>query len=267
MNRFSLKTSVCFIIFNRPDTTQKVFNVIREAKPPKLLVIADGARLDKEGESELCQQTRAIINQVDWDCEVLTNYSDVNLGCRQRISSSLNWVFEQVEEAIILEDDCLPHPTFFRFCQELLGKYRNEPKIMTVSGQNLQLGQKRRNYSYYFSRYNHCWGWATWRRAWQLNDNEMKLWPKFKDENWLYDVLQDEHVTRHWTSVFQSMYDGYDTWDYPWLFNCLIHQGLTILPNINLVSNIGFGESATRTKNSGSILANMPVEEMEFPLT
>ena len=126
MTRWSLNTPVAFLIFNRPDTTQLVFNEIAKARPPKLLVVADGARTNKSGEAELCARTREIINQVDWECEVLTNYSDSNLGCRARVSSGLDWIFKQVPEAIILEDDCLPDPSFFRFCEEMLARYRNE---------------------------------------------------------------------------------------------------------------------------------------------
>ena len=266
MSKWQLKTPVCFIIFNRPDVTQRVFEKIREAKPPKLLVIADGPRTNKIGEQEKCIAARAIINQVDWKCEVLTNYSDVNLGCRKRIYTGLDWVFSQVEEAIILEDDCLPDPSFFRFCEELLEEYRHNSRIMLVSGQNLQFGKKRRNYSYYFSRYNHCWGWATWKRAWQYYDDTMELWPLVKNENWLFDILQDEQAFRYWSATFQGMYEGFDTWDYPWLFACYINQGLSILPNINLVSNIGFGQEGTHATDTNSILANIPVEEMQFPL-
>ena len=156
-NEWQLTTPVVFIIFNRPDTTAKVFEAIRQAKPPKLLVIADGARIDKPGEAEKCAAARAIINQVDWQCEVLTNYSNVNLGCRKRVSSGLDWVFEQVEEAIVLEDDCLPHPSFFQYCQELLEKYRDDERIMMISGDNFQFGNETTEYSYYFSRYGHCW--------------------------------------------------------------------------------------------------------------
>ncbi|MEW6491011.1 MAG: glycosyltransferase family 2 protein, partial [Cyanobacteriota bacterium] len=162
-----MKTPVVFIIFNRPDTTQKVFEAIRQAHPPLLFVIADGPRPNKPGEDQKCAATRAIIDQVDWDCEVLTNYSEINLGCERRVSSGLNWVFDTVEEAIILEDDCLPHPTFFSFCEELLDYYRNDQRVMVITGQNVQFGRKRTDYTYYFSRYNHCWGWASWRRAWR----------------------------------------------------------------------------------------------------
>ena len=137
-NNWQLKTSVAFIVFKRPDTTEKVFEVIRKAKPPKLLVIADGPRAYRPGEAENCAATRAIIERVDWECEVLKNYSDINLGCKQRVSSRLNWLFDLVEEAIILEDDCLPHLSFFRFCQELLTYYRDEQQITSISGQNVQ---------------------------------------------------------------------------------------------------------------------------------
>lgn len=265
MSEWQLSTPVAFIIFNRPDTTQKVFNAIRQAKPPKLLVIADGARIDKEGEAELCQQTRAIINQVDWDCEVLTNYSDVNLGYRKRVSSGLDWVFEQVEEAIILEDDCLPHPTFFRYCQELLEKYRDDERIMMISGDNFQFGRKRTEYSYYFSHYGHIWGWASWRRAWIKNDDSMKLWQELRDNNWLKDVLGNDQAVAYWSRIFQSVYDGFNTWDYIWVFTMWVNNGLCILPEVNLISNIGFG-SGTHTTSQNSPLADIAVESLSFPL-
>ncbi|WP_235006738.1 methyltransferase domain-containing protein [Calothrix rhizosoleniae] len=264
-DNWQLTTPVAFLIFNRPDTTARVFEVIRQAKPPKLLVVADGARVDKPGEAEKCAATRAIINQVDWECEILTNYSEVNLGCRKRVSSGLDWVFEQVEEAIILEDDCLPHPTFFRYCQELLDKYRDDERIMMISGDNFQFGQKRTEYSYYFSRYGHCWGWASWRRAWTNYDDYMQKWPELRDNGWLNSVLQNEQTIAYWSKIFQGVYDGFNTWDYIWLFTLWANNGLTILPHENLVSNIGFG-SGTHTIMSNSQFANMPVEVMNFPL-
>src|SRR5512139_3287315 len=176
MSDWQLKTPVAFIIFNRPDTAERVFAEIAKARPPKLLVVADGPRANRSGEAEKCAATRAIIDRVDWDCEVLTNFSDTNLGCKNRVSSGIDWVFEQVPEAIILEDDCLPHPTFFRFCEELLERYRDDERIGMISGDNFQLGQKRTDASYYFSRYNHIWGWASWRRAWRHYDREASAW-------------------------------------------------------------------------------------------
>jgi cephalosporin hydroxylase len=265
IDKFQLKTPVCLIIFNRPDTTEKVFEAIRQAKPPRLLVIADGPRADQPGEAEKCAAVRAIINQVDWDCEVLTNYSDINLGCRKRVSSGLNWVFSLVEEAIILEDDCLPHLTFFRFCEELLERYRYDQRIMAIAGNNFQIGRESTDYSYYFSFYNHIWGWASWRRAWHLYDLEMKQWPEVRESNLLCDILQDTQAVAHWSKTFQSGYEGFDTWDFAWTFACWSHNGLSILPNVTLVSNIGFGPDATHTKG-GSQFANLPTKAMNFPL-
>lgn len=262
----SMTTPVAFLIFNRPDTTLKVFKEIAKARPPKLLVIADGPRSSRLDEADKCAATRAIINQVDWDCEVLTNYSDINLGCKKRVSSGLGWVFDTVERAIILEDDCLPHPTFFSFCEELLHYYKDDERVMHISGDNFQFGHKRTNHSYYFSRYNHVWGWASWRRAWQYYDVELKLWETINEEDWLTDILGNQKIAHSWEQIFQAVYDGkIDTWDYQWLFACWLQSGLSILPNHNLISNIGFGTGATHT-TAVSEFANMPIEAMEFPL-
>ena len=263
--KYELTTPVVFLIFNRPDTTARVFEAIRQAKPSKLLVVADGARADKPGEAEKCAAARAIIDRVDWECEVLTNYSDANLGCRKRVTSGLNWVFEQVEEAIILEDDCLPHPSFFLYCQELLEKYRDDERIMMISGDNFQFGHKRTEYSYYFSRYGHCWGWASWRRAWTKYNDSMQTWSELRDNGWLNDVLPNEQAVAYWSRIFQSVYDGFNTWDYVWQYTLWINSGLTILPNVNLVSNIGFG-SGTHTNINNHKLANLKVEALIYPL-
>jgi len=259
-------TPIVFLIYKRPETTTRVFAEITRAKPPKLLVVADGPRPGVPGEAEKCAQTRAIIESVDWDCEVLMNYADTNMGLKNRVSNGLKWAFQHVEEAIILEDDCLPHPTFFRFCEELLERYRDDERIMAISGDNFQFGRQRTQYSYYFSRYPHCWGWATWRRAWRYYDGEMKLWPAIRDGGWLGDILENRHEVAYWTEVFDRTHRGaIDSWAYRWTFTCWIQSGLTILPNVNLVSNIGFDRDATHTKGT-SRLASMPVQAMRFPL-
>ena len=267
MSNYQIQTPVAFIIFKRPQETQKVFAEIRKVKPPKLLVVADGPRADRPGEDQECAQVRAIIDRVDWDCEVLKNYADVNLGCRRRVSSGINWVFDTVEEAIIIEDDCLPHPTFFRFAEELLDRYRDDRRIMSISGQNVQFGRKRTDYSYYFSRYNHCWSWASWRRAWQHYDLDMKLWPEIRDGNFLADVLGDPQAVKVWTNIFQLCYEvKIDTWDFQWVFASFIQNGMNILANVNLASNIGYGTGGTHTGDSSSPYNNMLAETLTFPL-
>jgi hypothetical protein len=265
-----MNTPVVFLIFNRPETTRKVFAEIAKAKPSKLLVVADGSRPNCFGEAEKCAETRSIIERVDWDCEVLTNYSEVNLGCKSRIASGLDWVFSIVEEAIILEDDCLPNETFFRFCEELLKRYRDDERIMSISGTNQRFDKLRTQDSYYFSRYNHIWGWATWRRAWQYYDSQMRLWPRIKEEGWLKDIFKEPRLVKFWEKNFESAYaETWNTWDWQWLFACWVQSGLSILPRVNLISNIGFGENATTTMDINSKLAQaakLPVRPMDFPL-
>lgn len=267
MAEFQLTTPVAFIIFNRPDATERVFAEIARAKPPKLLVVADGARLDRPGELEKVAATRAILDRIDWDCEVLTNFSEVNLGCRRRVSSGIDWVFEQVEEAIILEDDCLPHPTFFKFCEELLDRYRHDQRISQINGINFQFGHRVNDDSYYFSNNCHIWGWASWRDRWQdTYDVELKSWPRIRNEGRVADWFCSSTEQKHWTNIFEKIYQGkVDTWDYQWFFACRFNGRLSVLPNVNLISNIGFGPGATHTTESG-VLSNMPIEEIHFPL-
>ncbi len=264
-----MKTPIAFIIFNRPNTTERVFAEIAKAKPQKLFVIADGPRSDRPGETEKCAATRAVIERVDWPCEVIKNYSETNLGCGRRPATGISWVFEQVEKAIILEDDCLPHPTFFRFCEELLEKYRDDERVMMIGGTNSLFSQRQPPYSYHFSRIGTSWGWATWRRAWQHFDFEIKLWPALRNTPWLQDILEDPKAVAHCQDLYDKTYAGSDQvdyWDHQWSFTCWAQNGLVILPNINLVSNLGFGLDATHTLSPKSNLANIAAAEMKFPL-
>jgi len=266
MSDWQLKTPVAFIIFNRPDTAEQVFAEIAKARPPKLLVVADGPRSRRPGEADKCAETRAIIDRVDWDCEILTNYSDVNLGCKNRVASGLDWVFEQVPEAILLEDDCLPHPTFFRFCEELLERYRNDERIGMIAGSNFQFGRKRGDASYYFSRYNHIWGWASWRRAWLHYDRDARGWPAFQNEGFLDAIVRDRSERRYWRHAFQAVYEGrIDTWDYQWVLSSWRQGMISVMPNVNLISNIGFGPDATHTQGD-SIYSRIQTQAVEFPL-
>jgi hypothetical protein len=264
---YKLNTPVAFFIFKRPDATARVFETIRQVKPPKLLVVADGPRRDRALEAELCEQTRSIIEKVDWDCEVLTNYAPENLGCKTRVSSGLDWVFDTVEEAIILEDDCLPDLTFYPFAEELLARYRDDNRVFSITGQNVQFGRKRNDYSYYFSRYSHCWTWASWRRAWKYYDVEMKLWPEIRDSNFLADIFGDTQTVNAWKQTFEMCYDGrLNTWDFQWTFASFIQNGLTAVSQVNLVTNIGYGSGGTHTDDVDSPYNNMVTEAVEFPL-
>ena len=264
---YALKTPVGFFIFNRPEQTASVFAAIARARPAKLLIVADGPRSGYSAEAEACRATRAVVERVDWDCEVLKNYADDNLGCKRRVSSGLDWLFDQVDSAIILEDDCLPHPSFFPFCEELLERYQDDERIMSISGSNFQFGLRRTDDSYYYSRYAHIWGWASWRRAWGLYDVEMKLWPELRETEWLLAVLDNEEAVGHWRQIFDEVYFGRnDTWDYQWNFACWTQHALAVSPEVNLVSNIGWGSNSTHTGNTDSLLSNIPEQEITFPL-
>jgi hypothetical protein len=266
MSDEKLTTPVVLIIFNRTETTAQVFAAIREAKPTQLFVIADGPREDNPEDTERCAATRAIIEGVDWECDVHKDYSEVNIGCKTRVGSGLDWVFNQVEQAIILEDDCLPHPTFFRYCQELLDRYKNDERVMVVSGNNFQFGKNTTGYSYYFSRHPHSWGWATWKRTWNHFDQAMKLWPTIRDQGLLEYILNNKYSVDYWTKIFDMTHYGKNNaWDFALLFACWIQNGLAILPSCNLVSNIGFGTEATHTKKITKY-ANMKTYEVDFPL-
>lgn len=255
------------MVFNRPNLTKKLLNIITHVQPSKIFVIADGPRIDHPTDPKHCKATRDLISQAHWQGEVLINYADVNLGCQNRIFTGLNWVFEHVDRAIILEDDCIPDDTFFLFCQELLERYQADERIMAISGNNFQLGHSRNNDSYYFSRYPHCWGWATWKRAWQHCDVEMRHWPTVKEQNRLKDVLEDAGAIRYWKNKFQRTYDHkIDSWAFCWTLSCWLNSGLTILPNENLVSNIGFDDSGTHHQNSQSTFASLSTKAVDFPL-
>ena len=197
----------------------------------------------------------------------MTNYSDVNLGCKIRVSSGLDWVFSEVEEAIILEDDCLPHPSFFAFCEELLEKYRNDSRIMQICGSNVLKDQVNIDDSYYFSKYGPIWGWASWRRAWQYYDVDMKLWVEVKKTKLYYDFCNSKKEVDIRLKLFDNLVSGnIDTWDYQWGFAKMINSGLSIIPKTNLVSNIGFREDATHLTDSKSPLANLATYAIKFPL-
>jgi hypothetical protein len=270
-----MKTPVALLIFKRPDTTAQVFEAIRKAKPPKLFIIADGPRVARPDEAEQCMAARAVVENVDWDCEVIRNYSDINLGCGVRPATGISWVFEQVEEAIILEDDCVPNPTFFQFCDELLERYREDERVLHISGSNYQLGRTRGKYSYYFSRHPHCWGWASWRRAWQHYDFKMEKWRDVRRSNLLVNVHQSQRIAKYWSRIFDetiSMHEsakGNSSNVHIWTINGLLPvwlmNGFSIIPNVNLVSNIGFGESATHTLRK-SKHSQMSVSNINFPL-
>lgn len=258
-----LKTPILFLIFNRPDTTQLVFDEIKKQKPKYLYVAADGARTDKIDEERLCSETRAIIDQVDWDCEVKTLFRDKNLGCKVAVSSAINWFFDNVEEGIILEDDCLPAESFFRYCESMLEKYRNDNRIMHISGEN-PLEQGLCSKSYYFSQIPHIWGWATWKRAWNKYNVNFEAFDTFLKFNLIQNVFEQKEAQKYWNKVFNRVYNGeINTWDYQWTYALFVNNGLSINPNKNLISNIGFGHVNACHTSENAKCANRKTYELD----
>jgi len=261
-----MRSPILFLVFNRPDVTQQVFDAIRKAKPPKLYIAADAPRENKAGEAERCRTVLEIVSKVDWPCEVTKLFRENNLGCKKAVSSAIDWFFSQEPEGVILEDDCLPHPDFFPYCDELLERYRDDERVGMISGCNFQNGTKRSEDSYYFSRFCHIWGWASWARAWKNYDVNISQWPKLKKDAWLTALGFEGSEKRHWEKAFDRVYTGeIDTWDHQWTFASWLSQMLSITPAINLVSNIGFGAEATHTTGK-SIFSNMQKEAIQFPL-
>jgi FkbM family methyltransferase len=249
---YNFETPILFLIFNRPDLTKVSFEQIAQVKPKKLYIAADGPRIDVKNERETCQKTlNQVLQRVDWECEVFQKINPVNLGCGKAVSSAINWFFEQEEEGIILEDDCLPDPSFFDYCATMLERYRHDDQVFSISGNNL-VHNFHIAHDYLFSKYTHVWGWATWKRSWELYDFSLSLWNRketqFKIKQWL---SQEEF--NYWYGLFdQSMNFQIDTWDYQLLFSSFIHEKLNVHPKKNLVRNIGFGQNATHTKDANS---------------
>lgn len=246
-----LRTPVLFLIFNRPVHTQRVFEQIRAAKPGQLFIAADGPRPEVESDGENCKQARScVLENIDWNCEVKTLLRGSNLGCGVAPAEAITWFFENVEEGIILEDDCLPDPFFFDFCSMLLEYYRKDERIMHISGNNFQNGNVRGDASYYFSAYNHNWGWATWRRSWSKFEYSITDFDRDKLMTDLASYGFNRRERDFWISIFEKIHENRpkDIWDYQWAYSIWKNSGLSILPNVNLVVNIGFGPESTHTK-------------------
>lgn len=255
-----LNTAVLFIVFNRPNVTLQVFEAIRQARPPRLYVAADGSRADRPEEDDMVSKVRAIAIDVDWPCEVKTLFNDKNLGCKHACSNAVTWFFEQEEQGIILEDDCLPSQSFFWFCENLLTRYKKNYDIWHISGATVHKNTNLHE-SYHFSAYPGMWGWATWANRWCPFDVTLESFSEdpIKKIDSKYIISK-----QYWSNIFYKTKLGkIDTWDYQWIFKIWANQGICITPNLNMISNIGFGEDATHTKNAQSRLACMPKEDIK----
>jgi hypothetical protein len=262
-----LETPVALLVFNRPEHTRRVFAAIAAARPVRLLIIADGPRANRNGERQLCDDVRKVVAAVDWPCNVETNFSEENLGCCRRVISGLDWAFSLVEEAIIVEDDCLPDPTFFPYCAELLKRYRDCDQVGIIGGFNPMQQSFPFPYSYYFTRTVPIWGWATWRRTWQKYDEHLTTWPAVKQGKLLERAWGERGPSKLWTRIFDNTHAGVgaDTWDYQLVYSLWTRNLLNVIPCRNLIQNIGFGEEATHTRNADPGL-KLQRQKLDFPL-
>jgi hypothetical protein len=259
-----MKTPIVLIIYHRPKLTAKVINSLREVKPSKIFVVADGPK--NRFDEKLCQETRALIKLINWKCKIYKNYAHRNLGVRKRVVSGLDWVFSKVSRAIIIEDDLEIDKSFYKFCSEMLEKYKDEEKIISIAGNNFLFGKYNLTKSYLFSRYVYSTGWATWKRAWKLYDNTMTKWPSLRETSWLHDILGNRVMELYWKKIFDMTYaEKVDSWAYRWTYSSFLCNGLTITPKLDLVAHIGYGEQATHTKRRDRI-AGMKTAKMNFPL-
>jgi hypothetical protein len=244
-----MQTPVTFLVFNRPDLTAQVFARIRAARPPKLLIVCDGPRPNRPDDAVKVAAVRKVIDDgIDWPCQVFRNFAEQNLGCRNRIASGLTWAFEQVEESIILEDDCLPDPSFFTFAEAMLARFRDDPQVMHVSGNNLTAPHRRSPHAYWFSHHPWIWGWATWRRAWRQYDADMRTWDERRAA--LDASFASEHERAFWVAAYDDARRDLTkagTWDFPWVYTCRSLGGLCVFPRENLIENLGFGGDSTHT--------------------
>lgn len=258
---------VVLLIFNRPEFVRRVVDAIRSVRPRQVFVVADGPRGGVHSDKIACSHARAEVKHgINWPCEVRWELTEQNLGCGRRVASGLDWVFSQVEEAIVLEDDCVAAEKFFPFCAELLDRYRDDARVGAIGGANFQPRDVSNGVGFYFSRYPHVWGWATWRRAWRGYDHAMVDWPAAKREGWPRDYFGTAREAEFWTRVLDRVWEGeIDSWAYRWAFAVWRRDWLAALPATSLVTNIGFGDASTHTKRVPAGLGTN-AQEQPWPL-
>lgn len=243
-----MKTPILFLVFNRPEKTAQVFEAIRNAKPERLYIAADGARANKAGEVVLCDETRSFVTQIDWPCQVKVKFRDQNLGCGKAVSSAISWFFDNEEAGIILEDDCLPHSDFFRFCSVLLEKYKDDDRVATIGGCDFFPDSFERKAPYFASKYFQMWGWASWRRVWSTYDFSLDSIDKNAWDLILKSVHETDFEYRYWNHILGLMLNGgIDTWDFQMFFHAWKSKSIHLSPTKNLVTNIGYDNQATHT--------------------
>lgn len=263
-----IQTPVLVNVFNRPAETERLLKCLQTVKPAKVYFSADAPRENCPEDEKLCAQVKEIVDtHINWNALVEKNYAKKNLGLRKRMSSAISWSLELSDRVIILEDDCIPDPTFFKFCEELLEYHKENPRVGAITGNNFQSDDFSCDYSYYFSRYPHCWGWATWRRAWAFYDDEMSQWPDVACTVWLKKMFPNKFEALYWNQIFNDTFHcKINSWAYRWLFSFWMKEMLCATPKRNLVMNIGVGNFATNTKKAITSAHFKCTRFMDFPI-
>lgn len=262
-----LDTPILFLTYKRFETSKLVFESIKHAKPKKLYFVSNASKNNNLEEFEKILKVRSLINQIDWDCELITLFREEYLEVKQSITLSISWFFSLEEKGIILEDDCVPSLSFFPFCEELLNYYEYNNEVYSIGGccffEDLNLPDNE----YRFSNHAYIWGWATWRRAWLKYDLNMYEWPNFKNTNSFKSIFKNILVRFYWIRIFNLVYTGQvKTWDYQWLYSIWLNKGISIIPNRNLISNVGFGLDSNFTHDNNSLEAKMKISDVKFPI-
>lgn len=266
-----MNTPLLLITWRRPHTLRQVIDAIRPVAPTRLYVACDGPNPDRPGEAEKVEATRALIElAIDWPCAIERLYFGTNQGCRLGVSRAITWFFEQVEEGIILEDDCVPHPDFFIYCTNLLEYYRNDTRVWSICGSNFQSDKIASKATYYFSIHGDSWGWATWKRAWRHYSEAEQNWPVFRDSGCLSDIFLNIYEQAYWRFTLDRLFDEGkpSSWAYQWFLTSYMNNGLHIWPNCALIRNVGYGDDATHTKVSEFFMGQpfSPLSEIVHPL-
>ena len=243
-----MTTPLLLLIFNRPKETEILIKRLSIFKPKKIYVFSDGPRTHSLTDNINCRKSKSIIEKISWKCEIKKNYQKKNLGLKKAISKGISWFFQNEKRGLILEDDCIPNRDFFEFCTWGLKKFNNDSKVGSITGNNFLNNQVKIKNSYYFSKYAHCWGWATWRNRWELYDKNIKFWNKWRKSKNFESIFNSKLEKKYWIKIFDNVKENnINSWAYPWNLCLWYHKKIVLTPKFNLVSNIGISKDATHT--------------------
>ena len=268
MESYQCPVAVLLLVFNRPQHGAAALLRIRLVQPARLYIHADGARSGRPGEAEAVVQTRRIVDLIDWPCEVITLFREENKGLREGVGDALNWFFREEPCGIVIEDDCLPDPSFFRFCAELLERYAHDETVMHIGGSNLiERFTKDGGSDYFWSEFSLVWGWASWRRAWANMDIRLTGLDAFKTSDKMQDFISSIPARAYMLDKFEvTRARKNNSWAYAWFYSILNHGGICIVPSVNLIQNVGIGDTNATNTTGFNAQSAIAAGAVQFPL-